>query len=221
MKLCDWLYHPDRMDQTNDLLKNGNITSALDIGCSHSISLFQLYHNLFYDRLVGVEENSFEKTIEDSKKYYENLPEIKSPYDLYKFLITFNPPFEERDFHVSETDFPKIFDYRFNTPAHTYLNNTTEIFGTIILSNVLHLNFDWQDLLDACIPRIKPGGLIYVSVNHPENPKVKDHKQIEIGKEEFTSLLNNKFETLFIDTDFYSKTEPKYLMSRIFIGKKI
>jgi hypothetical protein len=64
----------------------------------------------------------------------------------------------------------------------------------LILSNVIYIPGNIEGLFDKCYERLKPGGLLYVRVNHGDNVKVNKKKHISSLKyRRSTSISKSRF----------------------------
>ncbi len=197
--------------------------SALDVGCRVPCPLFVIYHDFNFTLLKGIELSSesdaVKSFLKDAKA--ENL-DLKTIYDVYLKDLKL----DEEDIRlgkqlVDEITFKKHFKILFNLPADWYFTKVqdTTMFDYVILSNVLHLNLEptATTIFEGAIARLKSDGLIFVRVNHRQNPVAKKLRHRTYGEREFKKLFAGFNEILFCKDKNDNNTGFK---SMIFFGSK-
>lgn len=177
--------------------------SVLDVGCRVPCPLFVLFHDFNFTHLKGIELSSESEAVEnflkDCKAEDKNYNTV---YDIYLNDLKF----DEEDLRLGkqfldETSFKKHFKILFNLHADWYFSkvNDPTVFDYVILSNVLHLNPEPKasEIFNGAVSKLKTGGLIFVRVNHNENPKAKNLNHRTYDDEEFRNLFKDFKEIVF------------------------
>lgn len=208
---------------------------GLDIGCALPNHLWDLYHDFGFDKLVGVEQRSRAEVIEEfaTKKYFGlNKNDAKSEYDFYKKgygKLADEGTFDFRPV-LTNDEYKNHIEVNYETSSDQFASRVVNWskFDFIILSNVLHLfganqlgreiqsfTHDSFNYLHSCLKR---GGLMYIRVNHQDNPNSIENTQIKFTKESLMNFLGGRYEILHLEEEKDEKDAKKH--SIVFFGIK-
>src|SRR6185369_15336295 len=99
-----------------------------------------------------------------------------------------------RTTHLNQPEFAKKFNVRFNTEAHQYFQEFEgeRKFHLIILSDVLHLMpyVAATNLLRYVTKSLSDKGLLYVKVNHNDNPVAQEKGHYSYMEKQFLALFD-------------------------------
>lgn len=151
---------------------SGNNLSALDIGFGLPEYLYVLYHDFGFDHLVGIDiiESEEELISEIKRKTGNNSLFASSLYEFYNQTILLDgSEIEGRESKMTLDEYNRHFKIILGSMVQSLDPSEFKPFDFVILSNVLHLSPKCEFVFNHSMRFLRPGGLIYLKVHHPDH----------------------------------------------------
>lgn len=208
-------------------------TSALDIGFQFPMTLWDLYHDVGFKKLVGYETESMQQVVERMREKewnptadkYLREHEFIGVFDLYKFYLSIadNSTFEFRPRLNSLEEIEKVCTLNFNESWESTSEVRSQV-DYLVLSNIVHLyhgnriiNENTHGFLNKAQSALKRNAFVFIRVPHKDHPNTSKYPHIPFDENNFLELVGNYFTKIYFEV---WKNEAGENRSIIYLGKK-
>lgn len=213
--------------------------SAIDIGCSMPMALWDLYHDVGMTKLQGIERLTQKEVIEyqftrewradQLALLNEKRPLLNNVFDLYRYFYAIICDSTTFDFRLPFENLEQYREVFHITYGCEWDERVTEgkKFDYVILSNVLHLQVDSNGdqrigkrvnkFFNNVVSLINPGGMIYIRVPHEDALNTNRLKHIRFNEETFRKLIGSNFSEVHFEIEPSENSEIKN-NSIVFLG---
>lgn len=198
IELLNFIRNPKDSDSYNSVLKDWmNSITILDLGCGLGSRWFDLFYELDFKRIIGIDKYSQQELIDYDGIFTEN---SISCYKMYLRYV--NKNHKENIKILTETEYDQTFVFKKNDIKNIFMSDffTENSFDLIIAYQILYLfnRNEAKEIINGIKVRMKKGAYLYIylasedfteskfrPLNAPEEKRVK----FSLNESELKSMI--------------------------------